>query len=74
MTVWELIQTLEHFYFPLAYADDITLLTDSLQSAKKVLQELEKELHTIGLTVNESKCSIMLRDPIQSEPPITKLD
>lgn len=54
----------------LAYADDIILLSDSLTSIEIILVELERELRSIGLTVNEKKCSIMLRDPVQVMPPI----
>lgn len=54
----------------LAYADDIIILADSIQSADRIFQELETELQAIGLTVNESKSSVLLRDPTQAVMPL----
>lgn len=50
----------------LAYADDIIILTDFVQSTDRVFTEIEQELNAIGFFINESKSSILLRDPVQS--------
>lgn len=56
--------------FLLAYADDIVLIGESLDSLSSLLTELEKELLGIGLTLNDEKCKILLRDPLQRLPPL----
>ncbi len=56
--------------FLLAYADDIVVLTDSIQSASDVMREIEKELLTIGLFSNARKCNVLLRDPVNAVPPL----
>lgn len=63
---------LETFQLPfmLAYADDIIILTENLQSASDVVRELKREFQDIGLTINAPKCKVLLRDPVQAVPPL----
>lgn len=57
----------------LAYADDIIVLGESIPSIELIFAALISELRDIGLTINEKKCSIMLRDPNQCESPLPPL-
>lgn len=47
----------------LAYADDIVVISDSINSLDRVFSELISELVSVGLEVNESKCEVLIRDP-----------
>jgi len=53
----------------LAYADDLIVVGDSLNSLERPLAALITELQAFGLTINEKKCSILIRDPLQLVPP-----
>lgn len=56
---------LGEFQLPLilAYADDLVVLADNTGQLDMVLHELLLELANIGLSVNNDKCSILIRDP-----------
>lgn len=61
----------------LAYADDIIVLGESLTSIELILAALVIELQDIGLTINEKKSSIMLRDPNHCDsqlPPLVQMN
>lgn len=55
--------------FLLAYADDILIVGDSIMSLENVFAILEEELLLIGLEINDKKCCILVRDPVQHFPP-----
>lgn len=54
----------------LAYADDIIILADSTSSLEPILIEFERELLCLGLSINENKSSILIRDPLHVLPPV----
>lgn len=47
----------------LAYADDIIILSDNIPQLEAVFRALTVELRTIGLEVNDHKCSLLIREP-----------
>lgn len=63
---------MQSFQLPiiLAYADDIILVTNNLSACTSIFRALEEELKLIGLSINENKCSILLRDPSGIELPL----
>lgn len=50
----------------LAYADDILIMAESENMMETVLRELIPELQTIGLQINEKKCAVLIRDPLDT--------
>lgn len=55
----------------LAYADDILVLSDSLQGLDLIMNELIPELRNIGLEINDKKCELLIRDPLFADKPET---
>lgn len=53
----------------LAYADDIVIITDSMQSADNIFREFKIELQAIILSINYRKSDVMIRDLVQVLPP-----
>lgn len=50
----------------LAYADDIIIISDSMEVQGGVMQEIIQELRMIGLEIIEKKCSVLIRDPFST--------
>lgn len=45
-------------------ADGIVITSDSVNALEVVLKELVPELRSIGLEINDEKCSVLMKDPI----------
>ncbi|MCP4491873.1 MAG: reverse transcriptase family protein [Gammaproteobacteria bacterium] len=58
----------------LDYADDLSLLSDSLEKAQSLLNELETAAATVGLHVNATKTEFMLINIDEPDPAITTLN
>ena len=54
----------------LDFADDISLLSDTVEKASKLLTEVERQCNRIGLFVNAKKTKVM---PINAEEPTVKV-
>lgn len=52
-----------HFPMVLAYADDTTLLVQSLGEARQLLSEFIPAMAPYGLTININKSGVLLKDP-----------
>ena len=50
----------------LRYADDLTLLTESLQELKSLLMKVKEENEKVGLKLNIQKTNIMASGPLTS--------
>ena len=58
----------------LDYADDLSLLSDSLEKAQSLLNELETAAATVGLHVNATKTEFMLINIDEPDPAITTMN
>lgn len=65
-----------HFPMVLAYADDTTLLVQSLREARQLLEEFIPAMALYGLKINVNKSGILLKDPKHDilVPPSLKLN
>ncbi len=55
----------------LDFADDISLLSDSIRKAKSLLNELETAAAAVGLNINASKREYMLVNIDDPDPVVT---
>lgn len=53
----------------LDYADDIVILTDSVENAQKLFSALEKKSRQCGLKVNADKTKVIISEPRRRAPP-----
>lgn len=52
----------------LVYADDIIVIVENIEDLERILASLQKHLSSVGLHLNESKCQVLVRNPLE-EPP-----
>ena len=47
----------------LAFADDLIIIAESIDDVETILSKLVEYLSYVGLTLNESKCKVLVREP-----------
>lgn len=52
----------------LVYADDIIVIVEHLEDLEKILASLKKHLSFVGLHINDQKCQVLVRNPLEEAP------